>query len=65
MNQFLFFNYLKSRPMNDKQILNQWREFNKAAKKRNISPELKRAIERADNIRISFINKERGNNEKL
>ena len=51
--------------MNDKQILKDWREFNKAAKKRNISPELKLAIERADNIRINFINKERGNNEKL
>ena len=51
--------------MNDKQILNQWREFNKAIKKQNISPELKLAIERADNIRINFINKERGNNEKL
>jgi len=49
----------------DTQILNQWREFNKVAKKQNISPELKRVIERADNIRISFINKERGNNEKL
>ncbi len=49
----------------DTQILNQWREFNKVAKKQNISPELKRVIERADNIRISFINKERENNEKL
>jgi len=40
--------------MNDKQILNEWREFNKAAKKQNISPELKRAIERADNIRLKI-----------
>ncbi len=52
-------------PMSNKKVLAHWREFNKAAKKRNISPELKRAIERADNIRISFMNKERGNNEKL
>ena len=44
----------------DKQILNEWREFNKLAKKQNISPELKRAIERADNIRLK-IQKE-GNN---
>ena len=35
----------------DKQILNDWREFNKSAKQQNISPELRRAIERADNIR--------------
>jgi len=51
--------------MNDKRVLAHWREFNKAIKKQNISPELKLAIERADNIRISFINKERENNEKL
>jgi len=55
MNQLLFFNYLKSRPMSNKKVLAQWREFNKAIKKRNISPELKRAIERADNIRINYI----------
>ena len=41
--------------MNDKQILKDWREFNKSAKKKNISPELKRAIERADNIRLNYI----------
>jgi len=40
--------------MNDKQILKDWREFNKAAKKQNISPQLKRAIERADNIRLKI-----------
>lgn len=40
--------------MNDKQILNEWREFNKAARRQNISPELKRAIERADNIRLKI-----------
>jgi len=40
--------------MNDKQILNDWREFNKSAKKQNISPELRRAIERADNIRLKI-----------
>ena len=40
--------------MNDKQILNEWREFNKSAKQQNISPELKRAIERADNIRLKI-----------
>ena len=40
--------------MKDKQILNQWREFNKASKQQNISPELKRAIERADNIRLKI-----------
>ncbi len=40
--------------MKDKQILNEWREFNKAVKKQNISPELKRAIERADNIRLKI-----------
>jgi len=39
----------------DKQILKDWREFNKAAKQQNISPELKRAIERADNIRLNYI----------
>ena len=39
--------------MNDKQILKDWREFNKVAKQKNISPELKRAIERADNIRLN------------
>ena len=38
----------------DKQILNDWREFNKAAKKQNISPELRQAIERADNIRLKI-----------
>ena len=38
----------------DKQILNQWREFNKSAKKQNISPELKAAIEKADNIRLKI-----------
>jgi hypothetical protein len=38
----------------DKQILKDWREFNKAVKKQNISPELKRAIERADNIRLKI-----------
>ena len=38
----------------DKQILNEWREFNKAAKRQNISPELRRAIERADNIRLKI-----------
>jgi len=41
--------------MSNKKVLAQWREFNKAIKKRNISPELKRAIERADNIRINYI----------
>jgi hypothetical protein len=40
--------------MKDKQILNEWREFNKSAKQKNISPELKRAIERADNIRLKI-----------
>ena len=40
--------------MNDKQILKDWREFNKAAKKQNISPELKAAIEKADNIRLKI-----------
>tara|TARA_R100001163_G_C5056654_1_gene193098 strand:+ start:1597 stop:1746 length:150 start_codon:yes stop_codon:yes gene_type:complete len=38
----------------DKQILNEWREFNKSAKKKSCSPELKRAIERADNIRLKI-----------
>jgi len=38
----------------DKQTLKDWREFNKSAKKQNISPELKRAIERADNIRLKM-----------
>tara|TARA_R110000850_G_scaffold29119_6_gene80652 strand:- start:383 stop:526 length:144 start_codon:yes stop_codon:yes gene_type:complete len=41
--------------MNDKQVLAHWREFNKAVKKQNISPELKLAIERADNIRLNYI----------
>ena len=41
--------------MKDKQILKDWREFNKSAKQQNISPELKRAIERADNIRLNCI----------
>jgi len=45
----------------DKQILKDWREFNKAAKKQNISPELKRAIERADNIRLKLIQREANN----
>jgi len=40
--------------MKDKQILNEWREFNKSAKRQNISPELKRAIEKADNIRFKM-----------
>ena len=40
--------------MNDKQILKDWREFNKAAKQKNISPDLRRAIERADNIRLKI-----------
>lgn len=47
--------------MNDKQILKDWREFNKAAKKKNISPELRRAIERADNIRLKLIQREVNN----
>jgi len=38
----------------DKQTLKDWREFNKSAKQKNISPELKRAIERADNIRLKI-----------
>ena len=45
----------------DKQILNDWREFNKSANKQNISPELKRAIERADNIRLKLIKREINN----
>lgn len=47
--------------MNDKQILKDWREFNKAAKKQNISPDLRRAIERADNIRLKLIQREVNN----
>ena len=38
----------------DKRILKYWREFNKAAMLEYISPELKRAIERADNIRFKI-----------
>ena len=38
----------------DKKILNEWREFNKSAKQQNISPELKVAIEKADNIRLKI-----------
>ncbi len=38
----------------DKQILDDWREFNKAARRQNISPELKAAIEKADNIRFKM-----------
>ena len=45
----------------DKQILNDWREFNKAAKQKNISPDLRRAIERADNIRLKLIQREANN----
>jgi|21_taG_2_1085346.scaffolds.fasta_scaffold08536_7 hypothetical protein len=52
--------------MNDKRVLAHWRVFCRETNKiKNISPELKNALTRADNIRISFINKERGNNEKL
>ena len=52
--------------MSNKKVLAQWRVFCRETNKiQNISPELKLAIERADNIRINFINKERGNNEKL
>jgi len=40
--------------MKDKQILNEWREFNKVAKKKNCSPELKLAIEKSDNIRLKL-----------
>lgn len=38
----------------DKQILKDWREFNKSVKQQNISPDLRRAIERADNIRLKI-----------
>ena len=36
----------------DKQILNDWREFNKSAMLECISPELKSAIQKSDNIRL-------------
>ena len=45
----------------DKQILKDWREFNKAAKKKSCSPELKAAIEKADNIRLKLIKREINN----
>ncbi len=52
--------------MNDKRVLAHWRVFCRETNKiKNISPELRKALIRADNIRISFINKERENNEKL
>jgi hypothetical protein len=47
----------------DKQILNEWREFNKSAKQQNISPELKAAIEKSDNIRLK-IQRETNNGQR-
>ena len=38
----------------DKRILKYWREFNKAAMLECISPELKLAIEKSDNIRLKL-----------
>ncbi len=41
--------------MNDKQVLAHWRVFCREANKvNNISPELKKALIRADNIRMTI-----------
>lgn len=38
----------------DKRILKYWREFNRSAMTEYISPELKSAIEKSDNIRLKL-----------